>query len=147
MKDVDMKNAFYATCLICLHVIQYWRWKVSRVSRYPTNSHRRHHVRQFCGNHPCLKISVIIPWETTMSHGNHRNVQKWTVLPRDTMCPAGICGIPWDTGNFPTANIVYLRRCSGQKVKTSESFLTRGPGLYVPTQQYHPCARHFILIA
>ena len=45
MKDVDMKNAFYATCLICLHVI-------------------------------------------------------------------------------------YLRRCSGQKVKTSESFLTRGPGLY-----------------
>ena len=31
-----------------------------------------------------------------MSHGNHRNVQKWTVLPRDTMCPAGICGIPRD---------------------------------------------------
>ena len=45
MRDVDMKNAFYATCLICLHVI-------------------------------------------------------------------------------------YLRRCSGQKVKTSESFLTRGAGLY-----------------
>ena len=51
-------------------------------------------------------------WETTMSHGNHRNVQKWTVLPRDTMCPAGICGIPWDTGNFPTANTVCVRNYS-----------------------------------
>ena len=62
---------------------------------------------QFCGNHPFLKISVIAPGETTMSHGNRRNFQKWTVLPRDTMCPAGICVTPWDTGNFTTSSTVY----------------------------------------
>ena len=47
--------------------------------------------QQFRGNHPFLKLSVITPGETTMSHGNRRNFQKWTILPLDTMSPAGIC--------------------------------------------------------
>ena len=36
--------------------------------------------QQFCGNHPFLKISVITPGETTMSHGNSRNFQKWAII-------------------------------------------------------------------
>ena len=62
--------------------------------------------RQFCGNHPFLKISVITPGETSMSHGNCKNFQKWTILPQDTMCPGGICVTPWewDMGNFTTGS-------------------------------------------
>ena len=43
-----------------------------------------------------------------MSHGKCRNFQKWTVLPRDTMCPAGICVTPWDTGKFTTGTTVHI---------------------------------------
>ena len=53
---------YFDTCTVLLVV------KFPRVSRYPTVSHGIPQIttgdivsRQFCGNHPCLKISVIIP--------------------------------------------------------------------------------------
>ena len=68
---------------------------------------------QFCGNHPFLKMSVITPGETAMSHGNRRNFQKWTILPRDTISPAGICVTPWDTVNITTDSTVDVYLLTG----------------------------------
>ena len=45
-----------------------------------------------------------------MSHGNRRNFQKWTILPRDTMSPAGICVTLWDTENITTGSTVRVPR-------------------------------------
>ena len=61
--------------------------------------------RQFHGNHPFLKLSVITPGNNHVPWLS-QNFQKWTILPRDTMSPAGICVTPWDTENITTDSTV-----------------------------------------
>ena len=44
------------------------------------------------------------------AHGNRRNFQKWTILPRDTMSPAGICVTLWDTENITTDSTIHVEQ-------------------------------------
>ena len=66
--------------------------------------------RQFCGNHPCLKISVIIPGRQpcpmviTEIFRNGPYYHGTQYVPWEFV---GHRGIPWDTGNFTTGSTVH----------------------------------------
>ena len=67
--------------------------------------------RQFCGNHPCLKISVIIPGRQpcpmviTEIFRNGPYYHGTQYVPWEFV---GHRGIPWDTGNFTTGSTVHV---------------------------------------
>ena len=67
--------------------------------------------RQFCGNHPCLKISVIIPGRQpcpmviTEIFRNGPYYHGTQYVPWEFV---GHRGIPWDTGNFTTGSTVCV---------------------------------------
>ena len=68
--------------------------------------------RQFCGNHPCLKISVIIPGRQpcpmviTEIFRNGPYYHGTQYVPWEFV---GHRGIPWDTGNFTTGSTVHTK--------------------------------------
>ena len=61
-KTSKIKDQLYTSLLIMYIHVQYWRWEsfpcLTVSPQIPTGDIMS---RQFCGNHPCLKISVIIP--------------------------------------------------------------------------------------
>ena len=85
--------------------------------------------RQFCGNHPCLKISVIIPGRQpclmviTEIFRNGPYYHGTQYVPWEFV---GHRGIPWDTGNFTTGSTVGVHNVFWRRKKKSLILLFAG---------------------
>ena len=106
------------TCTVLLVV------KFPRVSRYPTVSHGIPQIttgdivsRQYCGNHPCLKISVIIPGRqpcpmvVTEIFRNGPYYHGTLYVPWEFV---GHRGTPWDTVGH--RKLYHLQYCTCMQV-------------------------------
>ena len=98
-------------------IISLWiRWENSIYSigggKFPVS----HGIPQIPAGHIVSRGNTVhfwtflwLPWDMVVSQV-FTEIFRHGWLPqncRDMMSPVGICGIPWDTGNFPTANTVH----------------------------------------